>query len=288
MSKGKYQSIKKWKAPPELIERVHNYIRDGMRADEIKAMLVVEDEELNDFRFDQLLDEVYIVAEMALLKDRDYVFQLHMNRYEAIYAECIKLQDQYGIPLLMPNDYKIIRARYIAALMALKNKEDLLGLHDKSMVIEFNDQKAIVIDNEPKRGNPTIGYDFDKLSLEEMKELLEIIRSCRTVPIQGIERVVIKQTKIEINMGTLDRNQMQITKNIDNVQHVQDIIFEEMPPDVLSKVEDVTPPDDVIEVEKSIIEDLTGGLAEKAKPANHQIDAIQRNLLEELKKKMKK
>lgn len=276
---GVKKAIKKWEPSNDLVERVYKYVRDGMRTDEIKAMMLLE-MDYTDEQWEQIVEKTYQVAELSIMKDREYAFQLHMNRYEALYEEAMRLHDAKGIPLVMPKDFAYIRARYVSALMALKNKEDLIGLHDKQMVLEFNDQKAVVIDKHDGRGNAAVGFDFERLSLDELKELLELIKSCRSVPLEGVERVVIKQTKIEINMTTGDRTSTLITKNIDNVEHVKDITFEEMPEKVIDRVEDITPIEEEPVKPKELIEDLTGGLKEKSRSGS--------DLLEELRNKLGK
>lgn len=231
-----------------LVEKVFNWLKEGMRSNEIYAMLLIEDPSFYEERFAKLLKVAYEYGENELHKDREYTFMLHMNRYEKIYNDCVELLDTWHRPLDPVKDWHIITAKYYNALKAMKSKEDLLGLHDKSMVIEFNDHKAVVVEQSDfESGRYIAGYDLDKLTLEDMKSLLELIQESRTVPIEGVQRVIVKSTKIEINTNSTIIN----TKTIDNIDTV-DIGFEEMPERVVDKFKDITLP-----VEKE--EEPTGG-----------------------------
>jgi hypothetical protein len=221
-----------------LIERVYEYIKEGMRSTEILTMLSIEEESLTQTRFNEILKKAYVLAENNVHKDREYIFQLHMERYERMYQKSMIMEDFWGRPLDPKKDWAVIRARYINAAKALKNKEKLLGLHDKSVVVEFNEHKTELIEKEDNRG-AIPGIDIELLTFDEQKELLVLIKEARTVPIDGIQRVTIKRTVIEINPETGQRFVQSIETVID--QETKDIEFEDMPLNVVDKFKDVTP-----------------------------------------------
>lgn len=219
------------------IKWVFERLKEGLRTNEIFAMMLADDPDLGENQFIRILNKAYEYGENELHKDREYTFMLHMHRYEKIYNDCIQLLDTWKRPLDPVKDWHIITARYYNALKAMKSKEDLLGLHDKSVVIEFNDHRAVIVEQEEiPNGKYVAGYDLDKLTLKEMRELLELVQQARTIPIEGIQRVVVKTTTIEINTGRTIENQ----QSIDQVDTV-DIQFEEMPEEVVDKFKDITP-----------------------------------------------
>lgn len=267
------------------VEHVYEWIKEGLRSNEILTMLTIEDESMTQAKFIELMQYAYEYAELSLHKDREYVFQLHMDRYENMYNKSIQLTNSWGQALDPKKDWAIIRARFSNAMKSLRSKEELVGLHDKSIVLEFNDHKALVIEKEETRGKYIQGFDPDCLSLEEKKELLDIIKEARTVPIEGIQRVVIKKTVIEINANTLESQRKEVSKSIDDIE-IHDIEFEEMPDDVVSKFNELkTETDEDLTDRGSVhIEDLTPTQKENKTGAD-VAESINNNLLEELKKR---
>lgn len=271
------------------VKRIFEYIREGLQPGEIQATLLIEDNELSPKQFQERLADAYKLAELAIYKDREYTFQLHMERYEKLWNECIKLQHDNGVPLDPWKDKGFMNQRLIEALQQLQAKEKLIGLHDKSMILEVSQTSATVIEAESHRGNNLPGYDLDKMKLEDQIELLTLIREARTVPIEGIQRVVIKKTVIEIKEG--ERSEYQQVTNIDDVHKVKthDIEFEEMPNDVVGQFQQI--PDKVEEEEEVIgpmIEDLTEGKLEEKRNAEDVVKAIQETALDQLRQKLKK
>lgn len=228
-----------------LIERVFKMLKAGARSNEILADLMVEDHSMTEDKFMLLLKHTYAYAENALQRDREYLFQLHMDRYEKIYQQAMTMTDSWHRPLDPHKDWQIMLMKFKAAMKALRSKEELIGLHDKSMVLEFNDHQATVVQQESLRGASTAiaGYDLEQLDEAELYELLQLIKLTRTVPIEGVQRVVVKKTKIEINTQTGERNVSQQTTVIQEVQQAA-VVFEDMPAQVVHKMKDVTKPID--------------------------------------------
>jgi hypothetical protein len=218
------------------VEAVYDYIKKGWRSNEIYAMMLIDDETLNERGFNELLRYAYVFGENALHKDREYVFQLHMDRYEKMYEKSLLMVDSWNKPLDVRQHWHIMTAKYANALKALESKEKLIGLHDKSVSLEFNEQKAVLVEEKDDRG-AIPGYDIEKLTLEEQKELLALIREARTVPLEGIQRVTIKKTVIEINTETGERN-------VEQDVEIHDITFEEMPAPVVNKFTEIKDPEE--------------------------------------------
>lgn len=219
------------------IKFIYQKLKEGVRSNEIFALMLIQEPDLGETRFLKLLKYAYKYFEQQLHKDREYTFALHMDRYEDIFNKCIQFEDMWGVPLDPKKDWHVISNRLQNALKALKSKEELLGLHDKSMVIEFNDNQAVIIE-EKTESSKIPGYDIEQLSIEETKELLQLIQECRTTPLDGVQRVIVKTTKIEITTGNL----AQVTQATDNIV-TKDIEFEEMPEDIISKIQNITPPE---------------------------------------------
>src|SRR4051812_26658550 len=62
------------------VERVYDYIKQGFASNEIYATLLSEDNDLGEDSFMELMKDAYYFAETSLQKDREFVFQLHMER----------------------------------------------------------------------------------------------------------------------------------------------------------------------------------------------------------------
>lgn len=265
------------------VEEVYQYILQGLRSNEIYAMLLSDDNSLTEQKFNKLLQYAYQYAQNTLHKDREYVFELHMDRYEDLYSKSMNMINEwYNTPLDPKKDWHIIVSRYTNAMKALKAKEDLIGLHDKSMVIEFNDGKAVVVEQD-KEDKSLAQFDLDKLSDEEQIELLNLLKESRTIPIEGIQRVTIKKTVIEINTDTLQREQRQETINIDHVEVKE---FEDMPEDVVSHFENQLPVEEVPEPEEGIIVKDSIPKGVKKKSFNEIQENLKATALEEFKKRL--
>lgn len=275
----------------EIVERTYEYLKSGLRSNEILATLMVEDSELTEKRFMGILKDAYRFAENALHKDREYLFQLHMQRYEDIFKQSMSRENAWHRPLdsKNPDDWKLIIIRLTTAMKALKAKEDLLGLHDKSMVIEFNEHKATVIRQERviTHLNNVGGHDFEMLSTDELIELLSYIKKIRTVPLEGIQRVSVKQFKIEIGENG-ERKELDKVINIDNLQAIE-IVYEDMPENVVDKFEEIREPEQPERPkEPNVIDAVPKEFRNKPVVSENDIkQKLQNNLLEQMREKLK-
>ena len=129
------------------------------------------------------------------------------------------------------------------------------------------------------------GYALDNLSLNEQIELLSLIRESRTIPVQGIQRVVIKERKIEIDVN----GNRQVVEHIHNIDRVEthDVTFEEMPVSPLKKFKDITPKEKKEEIKSNVIDARPKRLP-KPQSTEAITQRIHEGVLEKLKKKLKK
>jgi hypothetical protein len=220
------------KVEKDLVKKVYKELRNGKRPDEIYAdmLLVLQEKAITEKQWSKTLEEAYHYLENDLHKDREFIFQLHMGRYEQAYEDLIKMERKDGTPLNPKYDWLQMKTRYRAALSNMRSKEDLIGVHDKSIVLEINQGKVVVGEQVNISGPHIGGFNLDRLSLDECVELLGLIQEARTVPIEGVQRVTIKTTRIEIN-----GNMVQQTQQYDNPE-IQDITYEEMPENVVEKM----------------------------------------------------
>lgn len=241
---------------------IFEMMKQGYRPNEIFASLMIDDPEISEKKFVALLKCAYKYADVAVHKDREYTFQLHMERYEQLFKESMEMVDSWKRPLDPKKDWHIMVAKYGNAMKALRHQENLMGLHDKSFVVEVNENKATIIHKEETNTLP--GYNLDALSLEEKVELLSLIRESRTVPIEGMHKVTIRKTVVEITQGEVNISKKDI--DVENVQTI-DVEFEDMPKEVISKFEDITPAPKTKTklIEKALVENVVDGRSEEAK-----------------------
>lgn len=128
------------------------------------------------------LTEVYKLAEANAHKEKDFVFSVHMERYEKIYASAIWRINAMVPP--EPDQYKALTFAFREAMQALQAKEKLLGLHSKLVRIEVTNTVA-TIEMEQVKG-PIKGYDYKKLSIEELMEMSILFEKGRLASVDGI------------------------------------------------------------------------------------------------------
>jgi len=218
------------------INRAIELINKGWRSTQVFADIVSVWPEHNSWFHDVLMRKAYEQIRNTLHKDREYIFQLHMNRYEELYQQAMIMEDHYNRPLEIKRDWKVISYKLQTALKILKQKEELIGLHNKDVVIEIENNNTTVIND--KSG----GIVLMKLTLDERIELLNYLRQARTVPIEGERQILIK------------------TKNTSTVQAIEkpiDVEYEEMPDKVIDKMIDDKGVAKIHYIEAPMIEDFT-------------------------------
>lgn len=272
------------------VERVYSLIKDGMSKDEVYAILLVEDNDFNEESFKELLEYSFKYSENEALRERENAWQTHMARYENVYEQAMRMVGNKNIPLDLSSfkDFELIRVKAQQALQALKYKEELIGLHDKKVIIEFNDisNEATVVDNPNAIGRGNLpGYNMDNLALLEKIELLALIKEARTTPPTGVQRVVIKQRKIEIDLQSGNRQMIEQSRKLE-VLNVKDIEFEEMPVDIVSRMKNTREIEPEPDVDPHIIDSRSKEVIPN-KTAQDTKDNIQNKVLEKLREQLK-
>lgn len=256
------------------VEKVYTLLKEGLRSNEVYAMMCMEEPDLSEARFVDMIKAAYQFSEVVLHKDREYVFQLHMDRYEKLYNDSSNMVNMWGQPLDPVKDWHIMTIKYQQMIQALQSKERLVGLHDKAITLEFNETSVTAKMPQETRGGVLLGgIDLTRLTLDEKKELLALIQESRTNNLDGIQKVVIKKTVIEINPheGKItDRNTL-------------DIAFQDMPADVVSKMQRPEKPEDEPNIDTS--PDVIDEVGDKKGVGLREIEEkMKTNLLSEFKK----
>lgn len=228
----------------KLIEEIFELLKMGGLPMAIYQHMLLDYPSLREGRFKELLEQAYRYAEVVLQKDREYLFMLHVNRYEELYKSCRELLDYSKRPLDPEKHRDVMVQKLRGAMRALKSKEDLLGLHDKKMVLELVDNQAFVLEqaeDSHSAGGMVAGIDLGKLDNEELAELLRLTQAARLTPLEGIQRVIIKQSKVTITAEGTPIVVEEATV-IDDVKVISEFA-EDLPDDVLAKLEALTRPD---------------------------------------------
>lgn len=283
----------------QLVEEVFEHLKQGAMPLHIYQHLLLDHPKLKETRFKELLDQAYKYGEIVLHKDREYLFMLHVSRYEELYRSCRVLVDHAQRPLDPAKHWAVIVQKLRGAMKALKSKEDLLGLHDRKMVLELIDHQAFVVEQEAEThggAGLVAGLDLAKLSIEEVSELLKLLQAARLTPPNGVQRVLIKQHTLTLTAeGTPIVTEE--TSVIDDVKTIDTEFAEELPEDVLAKLEQLTRADTTEVTDPNFVDDVPKRLrgvrrtAEEVKQQlndQHQELANRRQALERLRGLRKK
>lgn len=227
----------------ECIERAKELLFKGHTQAEIHVDLLCIDSKLRKAAFDEIIAEAYKQLYKALHRDREYIFQLHMSRYEELYKRSTDMVDKHGMSLNAKDNWPIIVGRYQTAMRILKLKEDLLGVHNKDLVIEIENNNTTIID-DGESGK----IKMKDLTLEEKIELLSMLKEIRTVPIEGDRQIVIKKKTLnETNEVTEETQSFQ--------ESAIDIQYEEMPEKVIDKIKPDQEEEEVKYIQSPVVED---------------------------------
>lgn len=208
---------------------IYERLLEGYSRKEVHSHIIFNYPELKSARSrENAIHDAYKYAEVEAFKDKEYTFHTHIDRYDKMYKESMVMESYNGTPLDPVEDWQLIVAKYSSALKALKMKEQLLGLHDKNISIEINNRVATVINNTQETRGAIGGYDFSKLTLNEKIELLELIKLSRKA-LDGIFPVLIKE------------NEVVVTINDEVIQETEDVEYEELPEEVVTKFQKKSP-----------------------------------------------
>lgn len=235
------------------VKEIIKMILDGYHSYDMYSEIIAQEPEMKEGMFNRLLMKAYASVRNKLHRDREYTFQLHLSRYEDLYKRTMQLTDRFHRELDINKHIGPIISKISDALKILKNKEDLVGLHDRNLILEVTTKETTIVRDEAKKGKGKehSGYDIDKLTLEEKIELLETLSSIRTVPIEGVRQTVIKRTMITVTEGSAVTHAQLVRPN-----ETIDVVYEEMPEKVVHKLQEVKTNIGPEYINSPIIEDL--------------------------------
>jgi hypothetical protein len=260
-------------------QQVEQYLRDGWLINEIRAQVLLDIPDIADEDFKELVKRAYEHASTTVHRNREYIFKLHMDRYEKAYQRSIVMVDRDQRPLHLIKDWHIMCAKYSAAMKSLKSKEDLVGLHNKDVVIQITEQDAVMKSKPENRGK--LPFDCDKLTFEEQVELLALLKQAKVSEDDGHRRLLVQKLPTTIDVGQTV------------AEDVIDTIYEEMPPKVVDKLQvvDTSPtpaPDDVPKkYPQEVLDRLAEGPASDMEGVKKKIDEGTKKLFEKLLKNKK-
>lgn len=165
------------------ISLVHSLLVKGVPKDEIIERILHENypdikTKLGAF---ELIKSVYGDSLFKEHQDTVYTFNLHLARYEDLYSHEMKMENKSGFPLSEEHDLDQISWKLTEALNILKQKEELLGLHDKTLIVEINN-----IHLKSKQKDNSL-FSFESLFAEDRIELLQLIRKLRANANDGVQ-----------------------------------------------------------------------------------------------------
>lgn len=124
-------------------------------------------------------------------KDLANIYNVHLNRYEKMYKKAKDKLNLYG-DSYNEKTWKQFITNTTTALMALRKKEEMLGLHpreDKSRVVNLIvNNGVLIVASETGGGNMSnkLSRSLKGLTLEEMIELRQLLRASRKKEIEGV------------------------------------------------------------------------------------------------------
>lgn len=260
------------------LEDASSYLRQGWLHNEIYAELLSDIPDLTEVSFATLMKMAYEHAKLTIHRNKEYIFKLHMDRYETLYRKSMEMVDSYQRPLdTKGNDWAIRVAKYSTAMKALKHKEDLLGLHVKDVVIEIDEHSAVMNRKPEIKGRKP--FDISKLSLQEQVELLNLLKQAKISEDDGIRRLVVKKNALQV----MDRIPEPASSG------TIDTVYEEMPEKVVDKLQVVVQQQmEEEDVNKNIIDARSQEAKEITQSTHEQVKKkINSALMEQFKNRLK-
>lgn len=257
-------------------KQIEQYLRKGWSVHEIYATVLIELPELSDekgiINFRRMVRLAYEHAKATVHRNREFVFKQHMSRYERIYCKTLE-----EVENLDPRkDWHFIISKYVSAIKALRSREDLLGLHNKDLVIEITEDDALMKAKPIVRGR--LPFRTDLLSLEEMIELVSLIKAAKISEEDGVRKLVVKK----YNTNLINQIPEPIT------DQAIDIVYEEMPAKVVDQLQAIIIPDEQEPVKHQLkIIDKTGGLKSNGENLDSVKSKINANLLKQFEQVLK-
>lgn len=221
---SKLESEQYLKAQDEIAELLHK----GWLVNEIYAEMLVDIPDLTELLFNKMVKAAYDKVKTTIHRNREYIFKLHMDRYETIYKKNTEMVDSWNVPLDPKKDWHIIVAKHSSALKALKAKEDLLGLHNKDVVIDITENDAVMHAKPEMRGR--IPFDLEQLTFDEKVELIGLLKEAKVSEDDGVRKLIVKKTPLQLVVEDPNRPSPSLIETID-------VIYEEMPAKIVDKLQ---------------------------------------------------
>ena len=191
--------------PPDENRRVKEVVewyKQGAKRSEVELRLL--DQGLSSHYVGGILANAnkYIIE--TFKEEKQYLIGLHLSRYDALYEKHIGLA---AVKIGPKFRFKRVD-HYLLAMEALLSKEKLLGLHGRNYNIQLNNYMS----QDTSRREKANSYNFEKLSVEELVELDDLI----------------KKSKVLKEHGDFDENELlnqsinQVKKVIEEVDEVID------------------------------------------------------------------
>ena len=217
---------------------------------------------LLEFGVAQRTAERYILVAYETLKieankEKAHAFAVHLGRYEKIYKtsrdkfiEIAKSEDEEedDEEVKWNPSWKALANLQMTMIQALKYREDLIGLHDKKLNIQINNNVAKIYDK--KTAKSATSFDTSKLTFKEKLELRELLEESRLSTIEGVFPVIL----VDHSKYT-EEVDAEFTLVKDNKGG------EPLPEDVISKMKDISVPEKKVTViPKLTIQDVKNKL----------------------------
>ncbi len=249
-------------------------LRKGYLINEIYAEILLDIEDLPDLSFQRMVRAAYDDIKVTIHRNREYIFKLHMDRYEDTFRKAIDMIGRDQRPLTPKTDWHEMVGRYIVALKALKHKEDLLGLHNKEVVVEINESEATIKMAEKSTGKTS--FQVDRLSSEEALELLKLLKQAKLNEDEGVRRLVIKKSPLQL-----------LSDNPKLEDDIVDTIYEEMPEKVVDKIQTVIETIPPNEADANVVDARSPETIKRGRTLEQVQSDMKSNVLEKFKQMLK-
>ena len=220
------EMVKQIKAGTSLMDMKNEYVNSGR---------------LTNYKFKSLIQQANKKIKERAAEVKDNILDYHMSRYEKIYEENFNVTNDIKELDEIPersmrlyssgNDFRLIQYKLGLAFDSLKSKEKLLGLHKPDVRVIVSETNVTI--ESGMAASDMRGFNTDRLSIDELFELRELLDKCRNENIDGVYPLIIKDVSTSIIFDKDDHEEdvdVEMTSPIDQMREetIQDIEFEEI------------------------------------------------------------
>lgn len=195
----------------QLIYQAIDLFKEGLNKSMVESILKEEDKRLSDSVLNLIIIEAKNIIDDEYSKQSETIIGLHLTRYD---NEINDLFNRDFSMLDIRSVRKVQVATWMSILDTMFQKEKLLGLHNKKLIVRFNQKNTTIVKSTNER------YDLSKLTLQEKVDFLSLINKA-------------KKDSNEL-FGVLSNR-----KSEDQI--VEDIQHEEIDQPNISKIEQIQP-----------------------------------------------